>query len=718
MIRLNDIVDKVNNYFSLDEPELDLIKRAYVYSAKVHSGQKRVSGEPYLSHPLEVSSILADLKLDVSTIATGLLHDTVEDTLATIDDIEDLFGEEIAFLVDGTTKISKLNYVSRLENQAESFRKLILATAKDIRVVLIKLADRLHNMRTLKYLPEENRMRISQETLDIYAPLSHRLGINWITSELQDLAFQFSMPEDYDKISNLVSDKSGEWNSYLEDVKSTIRQKLASLGINASVSGRFKNIYSIYNKMLSRGKDFDMVYDILAFRIIANTENECYQTLGAVHEIWKPIPGRIKDYIALPKPNGYQSLHTTVFGPYGEQMEIQIRTQEMHELAEYGIAAHWDYKENGSKDSFKEVYTNLRQLFEHKDIKDPSEFIEAIKGELISNVIYVFTPESDLVELPHDSTPLDFAYSIHTDIGNRCSKAFVNRKLVTLDYKLKTGDSVEIITSLDNKPTRDWLQFVVTSKAKTRIRNWLRDEENIKSEEVGKSICERKFKNNSINMNEVIKNGEISKALDSLEYDSLNDFYRAVGYGNVSANEIIKILKPQVNEESADKESRIEKILNVIRKPEHKNAVTVKGYSDIMIRFGKCCLPLPGEELTGFITRGRGITVHRYDCSALLDIDPERKIEVKWDNSFKEQMPAKVSIICLDQPGILTTLTKAFSTNEINILKVEMDRYEVDKAKGIFDVSVNDIKQLKNVLSTIRKIKGVLSTERVYEAVD
>lgn len=718
MIRLNDIVDKVNSYLTLEDFELDLVKRAYVYSAKVHAGQKRVSGEPYLSHPLEVSSILADLKLDVHSIATGLLHDTVEDTLATMEDIEDLFGNEIAFLVDGTTKISKLKYVSRLENQAESFRKLILATAKDVRVVLIKLADRLHNMRTLEYLPEESRRRISQETLDIYAPLSHRLGISWITSELQDLAFQFSRPEDYKKISDLVCDKSSEWNNYLEDVKGKLNQKLSELRIGGAVSGRFKNIFSIYNKMMLRGKDFDSVYDVLAFRIIARSENECYQILGAVHEIWKPVPGRIKDYIALPKPNGYKSLHTTVFGPYGEQMEIQIRTQDMHELAEYGIAAHWNYKENGSNGSLNnDVYSSIRQLFEHKDIKDPSEFIDAIKGELISNVIYVFTPDSDLVELPQESTPLDFAYLVHTDIGNRCSKAFVNRKLVPLDYKLKTGDSVAIITAQGNEPTRDWLQFVVTAKAKTKIRNWLRNEENKKAEEVGRSICERKLKKSALNLNDLIKKDEINDVINKLGFSELSSFYRAVGFGNISANEMVKIFNPEDKDISKAKESRIEKILNTIRRPEYKNAVTVKGYSDIMIRFGKCCLPLPGEELTGYITRGKGITVHKFDCSTLMEIDPERKIDVKWDSSFEEVMPAKVYVVCADEPGMLSKLTNAFSSNNINLLKVEMDRFELDKARGVFDITVSNIKQLQAILSSIRKLKGVISADRVYESI-
>jgi len=716
MIRLNDIIDKVSNYKEISDSELDLIKKAYIYSAKVHAGQKRISGEPYLSHPLEVSAILADLKLDISTITTGLLHDTVEDTLATIQEINELFGEDIAFLVDGTTKISKLQYVSNLESQAESFRKFILATAKDIRVVLIKLADRLHNMRTLKYLPEERRIRISQETMDIYAPLAHRLGINWINTELEDLAFQFSNPKDYIKVSKLVSSKKKEWRNYLNDVKTTISSKLKELNIDAVVTGRFKHNYGIYRKMQYQRKDFDKVFDIFAFRVLTNTENECYQTLGAVHTIWKPIPGRFKDYIALPKANGYKSLHTTVLGLLGEQVEIQIRTKDMHEYAEYGVAAHWNYKEqNGNANANYEMYSMLRQLVEHKDIEDPAEFLDAIKGELISNLVYVFTPEGELIELPQGATPVDFAYAIHSDIGDHCNRATVNRSLVSLDYKLKTGDTVEININKDQKPNRGWLSFVVTSKAKTKIRSWLRTLENKKAEEFGKSITERKLRDKGINFNEIIKKENIKEILASLDIRSLDEFYRAVGFGNISVNVLIKILKPETELLTADKASRIEKIINNIRKDELKNAVVVKGLSDIMTRFAKCCSPLPGEIISGYITRGRGITIHKHDCPHLLEVDPQRKIEVEWDKKFNEQMPARISVECQDKPGILSKLTKAISSSDVNILRVEMDGYEIDKAKGTFDLTVDNVNQLFAIIESLKKVKGVLYVERIYD---
>lgn len=714
MIRLNDIIDKVTAYKEISDNELDLIKKAYIYSAKVHAGQTRISGEAYLSHPLEVSAILADLKLDISTISTGLLHDTVEDTLATIQEIDDLFGKDIAFLVDGTTKISKLEYVSKLESQAESFRKFILATAKDIRVVLIKLADRLHNMRTLKYLPEDRRIRISQETMDIYAPLANRLGINWINTELEDLAFQFSNPKDFRKVTKLVSSKKKEWRNYLNEVKNTISSKLNELNIDADVTGRFKHNYGIYKKMQFQSKDFEKVYDILAFRVLTNSENECYQTLGAVHTIWKPIPGRFKDYIALPKTNGYQSLHTTVLGPLGEQVEIQIRTKDMHEYAEYGVAAHWNYKEQNGNGSY-EMYSMLRKLVEHKDIEDPAEFLDAIKGELISNLLYVFTPGGDLIELQRGATPVDFAYAIHSDIGDHCSRAMVNRALVSLDYKLKTGDTVEITINKEQKPNRDWLSFVVTSKAKTKIRSWLRTLENKKAEEIGKSIAERKLRDKGININDIFKKHKLTEIFDKFGLNNLEELYRAVGFGNISINDLIKFVKPETELHSADKAYRIDKIIKNIRKDEMKDAVLVKGFNDIMTRFAKCCSPLPGESISGYITRGKGITIHKNDCPHLLEVDPQRKIEVEWDKKFNEQMPAKIFVECIDKPGILSKLTKTISSSDVNILRVEMDSIEIEKAKGVFNLTVDNVNQLIAVIESLKKVKGVLSVDRIFD---
>ncbi len=715
MIRLNDIIERVNAYLYLSDADVELLKKAYVYSAKVHAGQTRSSGEPYLSHPLEVSWILAEMKLDVSSIITGLLHDTVEDTLATPEEIETLFGSEIAFLVDGVTKISQLPYTTKIERQAEGFRKLILATAKDIRVVLIKLADRLHNMRTLEYLPEDRQKSIAKETFDIYAPLAHRLGISWVTQELEDLSFKFLNPGEHQKLSKLIADRKEEWEQHVDEIKALIAGKLAEFDINAEVTGRFKHIYGIYRKMQTQNLEFDSVYDVIAFRIITGSLRECYEALGAVHSAWKPVPGRFKDYIALPKGNGYQSLHTTVIGPFGERMEIQIRTREMHNVAEYGVASHWKYKEGRLDGGGTEIYTTLRHLLEWKDIKDPTEYMEAIKGELISDVVYVFTPRGDLMELPSGATPVDFAYAVHTEVGNRCMRAIVSGKLVPLSHQLKTGDTVEIVTANDKHPNRDWLKFVVTSRAKTKIRAWLRNEERTQSEIVGKSICERKFKQHGLDFNAMLKNGELADALAEFRFKDEKELYLAVGYGKISANDFLRRVLPTDKLETApEKESRIEKIIRTITGTS-ESGVLINGYSDVMIRFANCCSPLPGEPITGYITRGKGITIHKSDCPRLLDVDDARRIEVEWDTNFKGQRPARIVVQCVDRPGILSNITSSFSSSDINISKAEIHSTDVDTAVGTFDVVVTDLAQLENVMKSIKQVEGVRSVERMLQ---
>lgn len=714
MIRLNDIIDKVNSYIYLTESDKELIKKAYVYSAKVHTGQMRSSGEPYLNHPLEVTGILADMKLDVSSIVTGFLHDTVEDTLTTLEEIESLFGKEIFLLVDGVTKISQLPYTSKIDEQAESFRKLILATAKDIRVVLIKLADRLHNMRTLEHLPDDRRKRIAKETFEIYAPLAHRLGIYWVRTELEDLSFRFLNPEEFKVLSNLIEKKRREWEKYVNEVKNILNKILEEFGIKAEITGRIKHIYGIYNKMKIQDIDFENVYDVIAFRIITDSLRECYEALGAVHSTWRPIPGRFKDFIALPKVNGYQALHTTVIGPFGERMEIQIRTRRMHEVAEYGVAAHWKYKEGKiEKDESYKVYATLRQLLEWKDIKDPKEFLEAIKGELISDVVYVFTPKGDLKELPVGATPVDFAYAIHTEIGNKCSRALVNGKLVPLDYRLKSGDTVEIATSSDKNPNRDWLKFVASSRAKNKIRSWLRSEETAQSKLVGKSISERKFKQHGLDFRKMLKKGELESALSELKFKDVEDFYLAVGFGKISVGDILKCVIPTSKlEQTPEKESRIDRIIKTITRSTD-GGVLVKGYDDVMIKFAKCCSPLPGEEILGYITRGRGITIHKNDCPQLLDVDPLRRIDVEWDKSYKGFRPARILVTCADRPGMLTNITSSISSSDINISKAEIHSTDVDNAVGTFDLVVSDLEQLEGVIKSIKKVKGVISVERV-----
>ncbi len=715
MIRLNDIIEEVNKYLHLSEKDKEMIKKAYVYSAKVHSGQKRSSGAPYLSHPLEVSGILATMKLDVSSIITGLLHDTVEDTLATTEEIESMFGKEIAYLVEGVTKIGQLPYTSKIERQAEGFRKLILATAKDIRVVLIKLADRLHNMRTLEHLSETKQKRIARETFDIYAPLSHRLGINWVTNELEDLSFKFLYPDEYKKLSRQISKKRKVWEAHVEEVKVILVEKLSEYDLTPEITGRFKHIYGIYRKMQEQNLDFESVYDVIAFRLITSSLKECYETLGAVHASWKPVPGRFKDYIALPKGNGYQSLHTTVIGPFNERMEIQIRTRAMHEVAESGVASHWKYKE-GKLDggSTYEIYATLRQLLEWKDIQDPTEYMEAIKGELIAEVVYVFTPDGDLKELPTGATPVDFAYSIHTEVGNRCTRANVNGKLVPLNYQLKTGDTVEIITSKDQHPNRDWLKFVVTSGAKTKIRNWLRTEERKQSEIVGKSICERKFKQSGLDFQKMLKKGDLSKALSELKVKDVKELYLSVGFGKISANDILKKAAPQKGLDTKTDRERIDKIIKTITSSSD-GGVLVRGYDDVMIRFANCCSPLPGEDIVGYITRGKGITIHRSDCSKLLEVDLDRRIDVEWDRKFRGSRPARILVTCIDKPGILSSITNTFSSSEVNISKAEIHPVDLEDAVGTFDVVVTDLNQLEDVMKSIKKVKGVKSVERMQE---
>jgi len=654
------------------------------------------------------------MRLDLSSIITGLLHDTLEDTLATREEIESLFGKETAFLVDGVTKISQLPVTSRIEEQAESFRKLILATAKDIRVVLVKLADRLHNMRTLEYLPEDRRKRIAKETQEIYAPLAHRLGIYWMGTELEDLSFRFLNSEEYENLSSLIAKKKKDWERYVDQVKIMLDKKLEDFGIKAEITGRFKHVYGIYNKMQSQGIEFDKVYDIIAFRIITNSLRDCYEILGAVHSTWKPVPGRFRDYIALPKVNGYQSLHTTVIGPLGERMEIQIRTRKMHEVAEYGIAAHWKYKEGKieSEESYK-VYASLRQLLEWKDIKDPTEFLEAIKGELIADTVYVFTPKGDLKELPSGATPVDFAYAIHTEVGNHCTRALVNGKIVPLDYKLKSGAIVEIITAPDRQPSRDWLQFVVTSRAKTKIRSWLRNEERAQSKIVGKSICERKFKQHGLDFQKMLKDGELENAFQELRFKDVEEFYLAVAFGRISVSDLLKRVLPKEKlEYPPEKESRLEKIIQTLTRTA-QGGILVKGYNNVLIRFGSCCAPLPGESIVGYITRGRGITIHKHDCSQLLDVDPARKIDVEWDRHFEGQRPAKIVVTCTDRPGVLSSITRSIALSDINISKAEIHSTDDDRALGTFEVSVSDLAQLERLISSIKKVKGVISVERV-----
>jgi GTP pyrophosphokinase len=712
MIRLNDILEKMSRY--LPGADLSLIEKAYVFSAKVHQGQVRLSGEVYLNHPLEVSAILADMKMDIATVASGLLHDTVEDTYGTLDEIQQTFGPEIAALVDGLTKISKITLATHEEQQAENFRKMLLAMAKDIRIVLIKLADRLHNMRTLEFLPPENQIKIAQETLDIYAPLANRLGIDRIKTELEDLSFRYLHPEEYRNLAREVAWKKEERERYIQEVSSIISEKLSSYGLGGKVGGRPKHFYSIYKKMKAQNLEFEQVYDVIAFRIILNTVKDCYEALGILHSLWKPVPGRFKDYIAMPKANGYQSLHTTVIGPYGERVEIQIRTEEMNRTAEEGIAAHWQYKEGkgiAPKDS--KQFAWVRQLLEwQQDLRDPREFLETVKIDLFPDEVYVFTPKGAVKQFPIGSTPVDFAYSIHTQIGQQCVGAKVNGKIVPLRYPLKNGDIVEIVTNPAHQPSKDWLKFVKTSRARTKIRQWIKAEARERSVDLGKEICEREFKKYHLDFGKTIKSDGMNKIIRDLSLQSADDLMAEVGYGNVSSRQIIgKLLPPEKLDKEKKEESRLQRLTKIIRR--EPSGIQIRGIQDMMVRFGKCCNPLPGDAISGYITRGRGVTVHTTDCPNILGSDPERVIQVSWNLKEKAVHAVRVRVICNDKKGLLAEISSALASSEVNIVRADVTTTEDKKAICNFELEVRDLKHLQNAFRALTKLKNVLKVERL-----
>jgi len=715
MLRFNDILERLTTYNP--NADTDLLRKAYVFSAKVHLGQVRLSGEPYLNHPLEVTGILTQLKLDVASVATGLLHDTVEDTLTTLKEIQENFGEEIAQLVDGLTKISLISLRSSEEHQAENFRKMILAMVKDIRVILIKLADRLHNMRTLKYHTPEKQAEIAQETLDIYAPLAHRLGIDWVKSELEDLAFQYLYPEIYEEIRRKIAKKEKERTRYVDEVKRTLMKKLYENHIESDVTARLKQTYSIYLKMKEQNIDFDQVYDITAFRVIVNSIKECYDVLGIIHSLWKPIPGKFKDYIGLPKENMYQSLHTTAIGPYGERIEIQIRTHEMHKIAEEGIAAHWKYKEGKVVEEAEDKrFTWLRQLLEwQRDLKDDREFIESVKVDLFPNEVYIFTPKGSVKPFPIGSTPIDFAYSIHSDVGSHCSGAKVNGKIVPLRYELRSGDTVEILTSPNQKPSKDWLKLVKTSRAKTKIRQWFTAEEREKSIILGKEILEKELRKYDLQQAKLIKSGELAKVASEFSYQGVEDLIAAVGYGKITANQIIGKILPQEKLEQQKEELKEGRFKHFIQKITHtpRDALLIKGIDNVMVRYAGCCNPVPGDKVVGFITRGRGVTIHTADCQNAMDDDPHRKVEVEWDSTKEYSYPVRIQIYSQDKKGLLGEISNSISSQGANIKNARVDTTEDKKAISTFEVEIRDLNHLNKVIRALEKIKGVQRVERI-----
>ncbi|MBZ4662495.1 MAG: bifunctional (p)ppGpp synthetase/guanosine-3,5-bis(diphosphate) 3-pyrophosphohydrolase [Caloramator sp.] len=719
---LDIIIEKIKKQ-ELDV-DIDLIKRAYELAEKAHKDQYRESGEPYLMHPVEVALITIELGLDTDTICAALLHDVVEDTEYTYEDIKNMFNPQIAFLVEGVTKLGKIEYKSKEEQQAENIRKMLVAMANDVRVILIKLADRLHNMRTLKYLPPHKQKEKAQETLDIFAPLAHRLGISKIKWELEDLCLRYLKPDEYYELVNKVQKKRGEREKELNEIIDILKNKLSQSGIIADIEGRPKHFYSIYRKMVYKNKTFDQIFDLLAIRVIVDTVRDCYAALGIVHTLWKPIPGRFKDYIAMPKPNMYQSIHTTVIGPGGQPFEIQIRTWEMHRTAEYGIAAHWKYKEGITSDDLGDRLKWLREIIEfQKQTTDAKEFMETVKIDLFSDEVFVFTPKGTVIDLPVDSTPIDFAYRIHTDIGNKCIGAKVNGKMVPLDYKLKTGDIVEIITSGTSKgPSRDWLNIAKSSQAKNKIKQYFKriyKEENI---EKGKELIEKELKRHKISYSDAMKSDIIDVVLKRFNYAQIDDLYATIGSGALSASLVVGKIKEELCKDKEKEEIKSvadfepKKPIQRERKREGvKQGIEVKGEKDLLVRFAKCCNPVPGDEIIGFITKGRGVSVHRKDCTNfkhLSEVEPERVIEARWTGEHTSSFVADIQIEATDRTGLLADITNTIVNTKVSVKAINARTNRKNTATIHLSLEVLNTEQLEKIMRDFRKLSGVIDVYR------
>ncbi len=712
MIRINDIIDKMLEYTS--EADLGIVERAYIYSARVHEGQVRLSGEPYLSHPLEVAGILADMRLDAVSVASALLHDVIEDTHTTEENIREMFGPEVAHIVSGVTKLSALPYDSAQAREAESIRKMLLAMADDIRVVLIKLADRLHNMRTLQFHKSAGKQRrIARETLDIYASIAARLGIYWIKNELEDLSFKYILPEDYERIKNLVSKDQVEREEFVETVKHYIKKKMDENHLQCEVLGRYKRYYSIFQKMQKQNLAFEDVYDIIAFRIILNTISQCYEALGLLHSLWKPVPHKFKDYIGMPKPNMYQSLHTTVIGPAGERIEIQIRTHEMDRVAKSGIAAHWSYKEGGKADQgMTKTFAWLQTLIENQEnIKDPKEFLENVRIDLFPDEVYVFTPRGEIRSLPRGATPVDFAYMIHSEVGHQCVGAKVNNRMVPLQYKLGTGDVIEITTAKGHRPSKDWLNFVKTIKARSRIRQWIKTQEKDRSVSLGREMCEKAFRKHKLNFNTLSKSEQMDRVVEEFGFKTMDDLIASVGYGKITPLQIVRKFSQKPDAEPEP--SPVSRIMEREDRKKHRTGVVVKGVDDILIRYGKCCQPVPGDSIIGYITRGHGVTVHRTSCINALKMNPERQIEVEWPDEISATYPVKIHIRAFDRVGLLADVAASISKSGANIISVDTETRSKEMAYLNFTLSVNDTEHLNSVISAVKGVKFVQEVSRI-----
>ncbi|MCG2731762.1 RelA/SpoT family protein [Pseudodesulfovibrio aespoeensis] len=725
MIRINQITDKVASY--IDNPDLDLIQRAYVFSAQAHDGVVRRSGEPYISHPMNVAYLLAGMQLDEATVAAGLLHDTVEDTQASVDEIEEFFGSDVADIVDGVTKISQMDFESKAVQQAENIRKLILAMAEDIRVLMVKLADRLHNMRTLEFMKPVKQRLIAQETQDIYAPLANRLGLHRVKTELEDLCLRYLKPDVFDQLSQAVSEHRASGEPYIDKVIDLINDMLKKNKIKGRVYGRTKHLHSIHVKMEQQGLTFDEIYDLIAFRIILESVKDCYAVLGLIHSIWRPVPGRFKDYISIPKANMYQSLHSTVIGPDGERIEVQIRTEEMNRIAEYGVAAHWQYKEvgKGSKRARSadtrdaERYTWLRQIMDwQRELSDPREFMASLRLEMFQEEVYVFTPSGDIKELPEGATPVDFAYAIHSEVGDKCAGAKVNGRIVPLHSPLKNGDSVEIITDKNRMPSRDWLKFVKTAKARTRIKQYIRTVERERAIALGRELLEKEGRRLGINVQKAIKDGDFIKLVEGFNCGSVDDLLTQVGFSRFTPRKVVKKLYSVIHGESMDLRKVRDKEEESAPAPDPKkkpktDGLQISGVDNVLVRFASCCNPLPGEPIIGYITRGRGVTVHRIDCHNVKNFEEERLVGVNWEGVEEKPYPAKIKIKCLNKTGMLGKICSMLAEQNVNIDSGSFES-KVDGTSVLeFTVEVKDLDQLYSALSKVKALKAVQEALRV-----
>lgn len=713
---LERLLEKASTY--LPPEDLEELKKAYEFAEQAHQGQFRKSGEPFITHPVAVTEILMDLKMDVTTLVTGLLHDVVEDSKVTLEQIRENFGDTVADLVDGLTKLKKFKFESNAEHQAENYRKMFVAMAKDVRVVLCKLADRLHNVRTLKALPEEKRIKIAKETLEIFAPLAHRLGISKLKWELEDLSLRYLEPQIYNRIASMMKKKRREREEFVQEIIDTLRKKFDEMGVKVEdISGRPKHIYSIYRKMVTQGKQFNEIYDLMAVRVIVENIRDCYAVLGIVHTIWKPMPGRFKDYIAMPKSNMYQSLHTTVLGPKGEPIEVQIRTMEMHRTAEYGIAAHWAYKEGKTvqNSSFENKLKFFRQMMElQSESRDAQEFIESLKMDLFSDTVFVFTPKADVIELPAGSCPLDFAYRIHTDVGHQCVGAMVNDKIVPLDYKLKTGDKVKILTSKHSYgPSRDWLNIVKTSHARNKIRNWFKTQRREESMQKGKEAVEALLKKYEVDLAEAMKPERLMEVSKKFNFPDPEDMFVAVGYGGITAAQVVNRLISGIK---GEKPVPLPDAKNLPqRKKTSDVGVTVIGVDNVLVRLSRCCNPVPGEEIAGFVSKGRGVSVHRADCPNLRSIPKERFVEVEWESDPNKSYQVDIEVSGFDRSGLLYDVLKAVNDTKAVYSAVNAKITPKGFANIHLTVSIQNINHLKSVVDRVKSIRDIYSVQRTIQ---